>query len=131
VTEAAVKVVDRYFDALNAADVDAAVACVADDFVNEHTSALGHSLTGRDAYAAKLPVFLAQFQGLHYELEDRIEQDGRVAVPYTMSFRWVAEDGAVFPVSIRGMFRFVVQNDRIARRTDYWDSAEFVRQTHR
>ena len=35
------------------------------------------------------------------------------------------------PVSIRGMFRFVVQNDRIARRTDYWDSAEFARQTHR
>lgn len=128
-TGSALAVVQRYFDALNAADVDAAVACVAPDFVNEHTSALGHSLTGRDAYAAKLPVFLAQFRGLHYELEDRIEQDDRVAVPYTMSFDWLADDGTVFPVSIRGMFRFVVQDGHIARRTDYWDSAEFERQT--
>ena len=125
------EVVRRYFDGLNAGDVDAVVACVADDFVNEHTSALGQSLKGRDAYAAKLPVFLGQFQQLHYELEDTIEDGTRVAVPYTMSFRWTAPDGSEFPVSIRGMFRFVTENGLIAHRTDYWDSAEFLRQTSR
>ena len=38
-------------------------------------------------------------------------------------------DGSEFPVSIRGMFRFVVEAGLITHRTDYWDSAEFVRQT--
>lgn len=125
----AAAVVRSYFDAINAGDAPRAVACVAPDFVNEHTSSLGNSLVGREAYGERLPKFMAQFQGLNYELEDVIEAGDRVAVPYTMRFSWQAEDGRLFPVVIRGMFRFVVRDGFIAHRTDYWDSAEFTRQT--
>jgi len=122
-------VIRAYFDAMNAGDAPRAVACVAPDFLNEHTSSLGNSLRGRDAYGEKLPKFMAQFEGLHYELEDIIEDGDRVAVPYTMTFNWQGDDGASYPVKIRGMFRFVVRDGLIAHRTDYWDSNEFTRQT--
>lgn len=116
-------VVARYLDALNAHDAPAAVACVADDFFNEHTSAIGTSVRGRDAYAARLPQFLAQFDGLHYDAEDWIVDGDRVAVPYTMS---CTVDGR--PIRIRGMFRFRVDDGAIVHRVDYWDSNEFERQ---
>jgi ketosteroid isomerase-like protein len=97
--------VDRYLAALNAHDPDAAAAAVTDDFVNEHTSARGVSVTGRAAYRERLDGFLAAFQDLRYE-----PVDGR-------------------PVRIRGMFRFTVRDGLIARRVDYWDGEDFRRQT--
>jgi len=117
-------VVVAYVDAINAGDVDTAAGLVADDFHNEHTSALGTSLRGRDAYRERLPRFLAEFAGLRYELEDVIVDGERAAVPYTMTCTWRGH-----PVCIRGMFRFRVVDGRIAHRVDYWDSAEFERQT--
>lgn len=123
------QVVLAYLDAINAGDAAAAVALVADDFFNEHTSSLGHSLRGRAAYAERLPRFLAEFDGLHYEVEDVIVDGDRAAVPYTMTFTWTAPDGAARPIAIRGLFRFRVADGRIAHRVDYWDGAEFQRQT--
>ena len=117
-------VVVAYLDAINAGDADAAADLVADDFHNEHTSALGNSLRGRDAYRERLPRFLAEFAGLHYELEDVIVDGARAAVPYTMTCEWRGH-----PVCIRGMFRFRVVDGHIAHRVDYWDSNEFERQT--
>jgi len=122
------EVVTRYLEALSAGDVDAAVALVAEDFHNEHTSALGNSLHGRAAYRERLPRFLAQFQGLRYELEDLIVDGERAAAPYTMTFRWQREDGTEAPVRIRGIFRFRVVDGLIAHRVDYWDGADFQRQ---
>lgn len=118
------QVVLAYLDAINAGDAAAAVALVADDFFNEHTSSLGHSLRGRAAYAERLPRFLAEFDGLHYEVEDVIVDGDRAAVPYTMTCTWQGR-----PVLLRGMFRFRVAGGHIAHRVDYWDSAEFERQT--
>src|SRR3546814_21032147 len=86
---------------------------MADDFVNEHTSALGSSLRGRAAYGERLPRFLEEFRGLRYEVEDLIVSGERAAVPYTMSFTWTAPDGPALPVAIRGMFRFRVVDGRI------------------
>lgn len=120
---AARAVVERYLDALNRHDAASAVACVATDFFNEHTSAIGTSVTGRDAYAERLPKFLAQFDGLHYDVEDWIVDGGRVAVPYTMT---CTVDGHA--VRIRGMFRFRVADGAIVHRVDYWDGNEFQRQ---
>ena len=117
-------VVVDYLDAINAGDVATAVDLVADDFHNEHTSALGNSLRGRDAYRERLPRFLAEFERLHYELEDVIVDGDRAAVPYTMTCAWRGH-----PVCIRGMFRFRVADGHVAHRVDYWDSAEFERQT--
>lgn len=120
-------VVERYIAALNTHDPDAIAACVGDDFVNEHTSALGTSVRGRAAYRERLPLFLAQFQDLHYDVEEWIVDGDRCAVAYTMSCRYV--DGERWhPVVIRGMFRFRVARDVIVHRVDYWDGTEFSRQ---
>ncbi len=121
--------VDRYLAALNGGDADTIAACVTEDFVNEHTSVLGHSRFGRAAYRAALPAFLGAFVGLCYDIEDVIVEDDRAAVAYRMSFGWVAADGTTRPVSVRGVFRFQVRNGLIAHRVDYWDSGDFNRQT--
>ncbi|GAB6897280.1 nuclear transport factor 2 family protein [Kineosporia succinea] len=110
------EVVRRYLSALNTGTVDAAVACVSEGFVNEHTSRGGVTRRGRAAYAAALPGFLADFAGLRYEPECFIEDGARVAVPYVMTFRPSAR--------VRGVFVFTLDPDGlIAHRVDYWDSA--------
>jgi ketosteroid isomerase-like protein len=117
----------RYLDALNAHDPDRIAACVADDFVNEHTSVLGHSRFGRAAYREALDGFLAGFAGLRYELEDLVVDDDRACAAYRMSFRMVSAGDV--PVTVRGVFRFRVDADGlIAHRVDYWDSGEVKRQ---
>lgn len=115
-----------YIAALNSGDPDAIAACVTEDFVNEHTSAVGHSLRGRAAYRERLPRFLGEMQGLHYDVEDLIAEGDRCAVPYTMRATWCGH-----PVSIRGIFRIRVRDGLVAHRVDYWDSLEFMRQTGR
>ncbi|ROO61890.1 steroid delta-isomerase-like uncharacterized protein [Micromonospora sp. Llam0] len=119
--------VRRYLAALNARDADAVAGCVSPGFVNEHTAALGRTVTGRAAYRARLDGFLTEFADLHYEVEDLLVDGDRAAVAYRMSFRLVSAGRA--PVRIRGMFRFRVDADGlIAHRVDYWDSAEVHRQ---
>jgi steroid delta-isomerase-like uncharacterized protein len=113
-------VVARYLEALNSGDPDRIAACVSQDFYNEHTSALGHSRRGRVSYRERLPSFLAEFAGLHYDVEDTIVEDARAVVAYTMTCTY---QGA--PVSVRGVFRFRVEDGLIAHRVDYWDSASF------
>jgi steroid delta-isomerase-like uncharacterized protein len=120
--------VERYLTALNEGNVDVIVDCVTEDFFNEHTSSLGESCRGRDAYRARLPRFLSQFRDLNYEIEDIVVQDERAAVPYRMSCTWLDQSGSSLAVGIRGMFYFRVVGGRIAHRIDYWDSAEFRRQ---
>jgi steroid delta-isomerase-like uncharacterized protein len=116
-------VVERYLAALNRHDVDAVADCVSEGFFNEHTSAAGTSVRGRAAYRARLPEFFERFRDLHYEVEDVIVEDNRLAVPYTMTC--TVDD---HPVQIRGMFRFRVDGALIAHRVDYWDGTEFERQ---
>jgi steroid delta-isomerase-like uncharacterized protein len=117
----------RYLAALNARDADAVAGCVSADFVNEHTAALGRTVTGRAAYRARLDGFLAEFADLHYEVEELLVDGDRAAVAYRMSFR--LESAGKAPVRIRGMFRFRVDADGlVAHRVDYWDSAEVHRQ---
>jgi steroid delta-isomerase-like uncharacterized protein len=123
------RVVLAFIDALNAGDPDGIAGLVAEDFFNEHTSSLGNSLRGRDAYRQRLPLFLGQFTDLHYEVEDVLVDGDRAAVAYTMTFDWGGEDGTVQPVRIRGVFRFRVADGHIAHRVDYWDGADFQRQT--
>jgi ketosteroid isomerase-like protein len=115
--------VERYLGALNCGDPDRIAACVTEDFFNEHTSALGHSRRGRASYRERLPSFLAEFAGLHYAVEDTLVDGERAAVAYTMTCTY---HGA--PVSVRGVFRFEVQDGLIAHRVDYWDSAAFTQQ---
>ncbi|GAA3070278.1 nuclear transport factor 2 family protein [Streptosporangium carneum] len=115
--------VERYLGALNRHDPDEIAARVTPDFHNEHTSAAGVDLRGRDAYRERLRGFLAEFAGLRYEIEDLIVDGARAAVPYRMTFTYRGR-----PVVIRGMFRFEVADGLIAHRVDYWDGEEFARQ---
>lgn len=123
--------VHAYIAALNRSDADAAAACVSEEFVNEHTSVLGETVVGREAYRKRLGEFLAAFPGLRYDVERTISEGEHVAVAYSMSATW-REPGAGAaagkPIRIRGMFRFRVESGRIVHRVDYWDSADFQRQ---
>ena len=118
-----------YLAALNAGDADAVAATVTEDFVNEHASSLGRGLKGRVAYRARLPSFLADFEGLHYEPEAVIVEGQLAALPYRMTATWLGDRLAPHPVSIRGVFRLRIRDGLVAERTDYWDSADFLRQT--
>ncbi|MFC8140797.1 nuclear transport factor 2 family protein [Streptomyces paradoxus] len=118
--------VEAYLAALNAHDADAVAACVAEDFVNEHTSSTGQSRRGRAAYRAALTGFLENFVDLHYAPEHFLVDGESAAVPYVMTFRMRSAGDR--PVRIRGVFVFTVAGGLITRRTDYWDSGEVQRQ---
>ncbi|MCX5253379.1 nuclear transport factor 2 family protein [Streptomyces canus] len=118
--------VEAYLAALNAHDADAVAACVAEDFVNEHTSSMGQSRKGRAEYRAALTGFLENFGDLHYAPECFLVDGGSAAVPYVMTFRMRSAGDR--PVRVRGVFVFTVADGLITRRTDYWDSGEVQRQ---
>ncbi len=112
-----------YLESFSTGQPDAVAAFVTDDFVNEHTAALGSGCVGIDEYRRRLPGFLESMPGLRYEVEDVIADGDRVFAAYTL--RTVANDR---PIAVRGVMRFVVRDGRIAHRTDYWDSLVFQRQ---
>jgi ketosteroid isomerase-like protein len=112
-----------YLAAFATGDPEAVAAHVSDDFVNEHTAALGSGCTGIEEYRRRLPGFLASMPGLHYELEDVIADGDRVVAQYTLHA--TVNDR---PIAVRGAMRFDVRDDRIVRRVDYWDSLVFQRQ---
>jgi steroid delta-isomerase-like uncharacterized protein len=112
-----------YLEAFAAGDPDAIAAFVTDDFVNEHTAALGTGCEGREAYRGRLPGFLASMPGLRYEVEDVVADGDRVMAAYTLHAHVNDHD-----VAVRGVMRFLVRDGRIAHRTDYWDSKVFLRQ---
>jgi steroid delta-isomerase-like uncharacterized protein len=120
------EVVERYLTALNAHDPDAVAACVAEDFVNEHTSTMGHSRRGRAEYRRALDDFLADFGNLQYEIEQVLVDGAAAAVRYRMSFALRSAAGRA--VTVRGVFVFEVGDGLITHRVDYWDSGEVERQ---
>lgn len=113
----------KYLQAFGTGDPDQVVACVTDDFVNEHTAALGSGCIGKAEYSRRVPGFLTSMPGLRYEVEDTVADGDRVVVAYTLHTHVNERD-----VSVRGVMRFRVRDGRIAHRTDYWDSLVFQRQ---
>lgn len=112
-----------YLDAFATGDPDAVAALVTDDFVNEHTAALGGGCVGKDEYRRRLPGFLASMPGLRYDVEEVIAEGDRAAAAYTL--RTTVNER---PIAVRGVMRFEVRDGKVARRTDYWDSLVFQRQ---
>ena len=112
-----------YLEAFSSGEAGAVAAFVTDDFVNEHTAALGGGCVGIDEYRKRLPGFLASMPGLRYEVEDVVADGERVCAAYTL--RATVNQR---PIAVRGVMRFVVRNGRIAHRIDYWDSLVFQRQ---
>lgn len=118
------EVVEAYLVSFASGDPDEVARCVTDDFVNEHTAALGSGCEGRDEYRRRLPGFLKEFPGLAYEVEQLIVEGQRLAVPYRMTAH-----PARGPIAIRGVMVIEVRDSLVARRTDYWDSLLYLRQT--
>lgn len=116
-----------YVSRLNVHDPDAVAACVSEDFVNEHIARLGTSVVGREAYRERLPQFFSDFQNLHYEIETLVVEGNCAALCYRMSAHW-RRGRAAHPIVVRGVFSFVARGGLIARRTDYWDSADVLTQ---
>lgn len=117
-------IAQSYLDSFASGDPEQIAAHVTADFVNEHTSALGSSCTGRDAYLARLPNFLADMVDLKYEVEELVVDGPAVAAFYEMTATWHGQA----PIRIRGVQRLVMRDGGIAHRTDYWDSQVFLAQ---
>lgn len=118
------EVAAAYLGAFGSGDPDQVARWVTDDFVNDHTATLGGGCVGRDEYRKRLPGFLGGFVGLVYDVEDILADGDRVCAAYTMRARWQGES----PVEIRGMQRLTIRDGLVARRTDYWDSLQFLLQ---
>jgi limonene-1,2-epoxide hydrolase len=112
-----------YLNAFGTGDPNAVTAMVTDDFVNEHTAALGSGCTGKDEYMRRVPGFLASMPGLRYEIEDIAADGERVYAAYTLHTHVNDRD-----VAVRGVMRFIVRGELIAKRIDYWDSLVFKQQ---
>ena len=112
-----------YLEAFSTGQAESVAAFVSDEFVNEHTAALGGGCVGIDEYRQRLPGFLESMPGLRYEIEEVIADGDRVWAAYTL--RTVVNER---PIAVRGVMRFLVLNGRISHRIDYWDSLVFQRQ---
>lgn len=112
-----------YLAAFATADPDQVIALVTEEFVNEHTAALGSGCAGREEYARRVPGFLTSMPGLRYEIVEVVADGPLVAVAYVLHARVNEHD-----VAVPGMMRFRVDGERIAHRVDYWDSLVFQRQ---
>ena len=112
-----------YLNAFATGDPNAVTAMVTDDFVNEHTAALGSGCTGKDEYVRRVPGFLASMPGLRYEIEDVAADGERVYAAYTLHTHVNERD-----VAVRGVMRFIVRGELVAKRIDYWDSMVFKQQ---
>lgn len=123
VAQSAADICRGYLEAFSTGQPDNVVAFVTDDFINEHTAALGGGCVGIDEYRKRLPGFLASMPGLRYDVEDVVAEGDHVFAAYTL--RTTVNDK---PIAVRGVMRFVVRDGRIAHRIDYWDSLVFQRQ---
>lgn len=123
VAQSAADICRGYLEAFSTGQPDNVAAFVADDFINEHTAALGGGCVGIDEYRKRLPGFLASMPGLRYDIEDVVAEGDHVFAAYTL--RTTVNDK---PIAVRGVMRFFVRDGRIAHRIDYWDSLVFQRQ---
>ncbi len=113
----------RYLESFATGDPDVVASFVSEDFINEHTSALGSGCQGKDEYRRRLPGFIASMPGLIYEVESQITEGDQVANAYTLRARVNERE-----IAVRGMMRITVRNGLITDRTDYWDSKSFLQQ---
>ena len=113
----------RYLESFATGDPDVVASFVSEDFINEHTSALGSGCQGKDEYRRRLPGFIASMPGLSYEVESQIAEGDQVANAYTLRARVNERE-----IAVRGMMRITVRDGLITDRTDYWDSKSFLQQ---
>lgn len=112
-----------YLESFSTGDADVIASHVANDFVNEHTSALGSSCIGKDEYRKRLPGFISSMPHLSYAIEQTTSEGRHVWAAYTLRTTVNEQD-----IAIRGAMHFEVNDGLIVRRVDYWDSQVFKNQ---
>jgi limonene-1,2-epoxide hydrolase len=117
-------VVASYMASFDGRNPDAIAGHVSGDFESVHTAALGHGFTGADEYRRRLPDFLTDMAGVHYDVQRTVVDGSTVVVAYEMTARWKGEH----PVTVPGTMWFDVVDGEITRRVDYWDSKVFTDQ---
>jgi ketosteroid isomerase-like protein len=115
-----------YLASFGTGDPDAVAWHVADDFVNEHASALGARSEGHEEYRRRLPGFLSSFPGLRYDVERIVAEGSHAAAVYRL--RAMSEG---HPIDIKGVMLIEVRHGKVARRTDYWDGLTYLNQIGR
>jgi len=119
----ATEVARAYLESFATGDPDQVAALVTDDFVNDHTAALGSGCVGREEYRRRLPGFLSSMPGLRYDVERIVAQGDDAAAAYVLHA--TVNDRAI---AVRGVMMITARQGRVAKRTDYWDSLVFQRQ---
>lgn len=109
-----------YLASFATADANKVAKHVTTNFINEHTSALGSSCTGKDEYLRRLPGFISSMPDLSYEVEQISAEGKHVWAAYTLKAKINGNQ-----IMIRGAMHFEVIDDLISKRVDYWDSQMF------
>ena len=107
-----------YLDAFSTGQPDNVAAFVTDDFINEHTAALGGGCVGIDEYRKRLPCFLSSMPGLRYDIEDVVAEGDHVlaADGFVVDDTTIAIGGATWTVGgwLRRNFAPAGQPDVVA-----------------
>lgn len=114
---AAVQVVIRFNEALNAHDVDAMMRLMTDDCLFENTAPApdGARYQGQAAVRAFWDDFFCTAQGQHIELEEIFAWEERCVMRWR--YQWRA--GAGNPGHIRGVDLYKLENGKIAEKLSY------------
>ncbi|MGV3760243.1 MAG: limonene-1,2-epoxide hydrolase family protein [Actinomycetota bacterium] len=116
------EVVNRFIAAIEALDVDAAMAFVADDISYENMPI--QPIAGRDAVAQTLQGFLAPASAVEWRVLDQWTV-GRTVINERVDRFQIGDGWLELPVA--GFFR-VDDDDRIVLWRDYFDMGAYVQQ---
>jgi hypothetical protein len=114
---AAVQVVIRFNEALNASDVDAMMELLTDDCVFENTAPApdGTRYQGQAAVRTFWAEFFRSAQGQHIEFEEIAAWEDRCMMRWC--YQWQGADGN--PGHVRGIDLYRLANGKIAEKLSY------------
>jgi ketosteroid isomerase-like protein len=132
-------VLERWYAAWNAHDVNAVGALVTDDVRYEDPAAHANVLNGRGPVEGHVRAAFLGLPDLHLEkLEEWISPGGAVIASYfrvTATFSGVLEAPGLpplaptnGPIDLLGMDRSEIRDGRLARHQIFWDTGELTRQ---
>jgi steroid delta-isomerase-like uncharacterized protein len=121
------------FDAINAHDPDAIVACGDPDDYEDEFVALAETIRGRDAIRAYFTEMMAALPDLHMEIERLVAADDVAVVEWRMTgtfsggpFAGLRPTGR--SIDLRGCDVMLISQGLLRRNTVYFDGADFARQ---
>jgi steroid delta-isomerase-like uncharacterized protein len=123
--------VDRFWTAYNAHDVDTAVALYTTG-ATHHEVAQNKRTTGAQQIGCGLARFLESFPDAQWQERCRIVSDDGAAIAYRLTGRLAAPLGPYRTpgqvLDLEGTFLIETAGGRITSSADYWDAATFGRQ---